>query len=186
MEVTRHIATFRSALSKEECSAVANALEASGRWEKSRTGNNLDTNYRSNKQVHLTQLANYDPATYKVFDDMIFHALTKAVTEYQRAYASHSFVLSDEGYSVLRYEEAEEYKVHSDSGPENKRLVSALLYLNDSFTGGETNFPLQNFKVKPETGMICLFPSIFTHPHASLPVESGVKYVVVTWYRGFP
>jgi hypothetical protein len=36
-------------------------------------------------------------------------------------------------------------------------------------------------KIEPETGAVVLFPSAYTHPHASCPVREGTKYSVVAW-----
>jgi hypothetical protein len=47
--------------------------------------------------------------------------------------------------------------------------------------GGETEFPLQEIKVRPEEGKLVLFPPFWTHPHRAVTVEDGVKYIATTW-----
>jgi len=56
------------------------------------------------------------------------------------------------------------------------------LFLNGNFEGGELAFPRQKQIIKPLAGDVVLFPSNFTHPHASRTVEKGVKYSVVCWF----
>jgi len=184
LELIKHIGLFGNAVNSDICRELISATETQTGWSKSLTGAGMDSNYRSNTQFSLTKEAGVNPS-FKRFDDIIFRCLNEAIVQYQRVYGKHPLVTEDEGYSILRYENTQEYQLHTDSGPENKRLISALVYLNDDFEGGETDFPLQSYQVKPKAGMICLFPSIYTHPHASLPVVKGVKYVIVTWFKGF-
>jgi predicted 2-oxoglutarate/Fe(II)-dependent dioxygenase YbiX len=63
------------------------------------------------------------------------------------------------------------------------RTISALLYLNNDYTGGHLEFPNFGIKIKPEPGMLILFPSNFAYRHQSTPVISGTKYCLVTWIR---
>jgi prolyl 4-hydroxylase len=107
-----------------------------------------------------------------------------------------------EGTHIVKYEIGGEYKVHHDFFHPNEsyfpnemkrggqRLKTALVYLNDEFTGGETEFPKMSIKVKPKKGKLVLWDN--TNPdgspdyeslHAGLPVESGTKYIAVVWIR---
>lgn len=76
-----------------------------------------------------------------------------------------------------RYEPGERFKMHKD-GPWRERgltsQVTALLYLNAGFTGGDTVF--RDAVVTPESGMLLLFPHATWHEGAV--VETGVKYVL--------
>jgi hypothetical protein len=42
------------------------------------------------------------------------------------------------------------------------------------------SFRLQNLEVKPKAGDLYIFPSTYMYPHRAMPVESGIKYSVVT------
>lgn len=57
-----------------------------------------------------------------------------------------------------------------------------LLYLNDDYEGGELCFPRQGITIRPEKGMVVMFPSNFQYPHQAFEVRKGVKYVVVSWF----
>ena len=76
-----------------------------------------------------------------------------------------------------KYEPGERFKMHKD-GPWHEDGLSskltALVYLNDGYEGGETNF--RDATVVPETGMLLLFE----HPnwHEGAALTSGVKYVL--------
>lgn len=94
--------------------------------------------------------------------------------------------------SILCYRTGQFYKRHVDNILLSSRFqeleqgiptrdISVVGYLNDGFEGGETYFDRQDIKVQPEAGSVLVFPSYFTHPHASLPIISGEKYAFTTW-----
>ena len=66
-----------------------------------------------------------------------------------------------------------------------------LIYLNDEFTGGATNFVKLNKVIKPpKYGAVMFRPleknSNKCHPlalHKGTKVESGIKYVCNVWIR---
>ena len=63
-----------------------------------------------------------------------------------------------------------------------QRLLTAILYLNDDFEGGELALPQQGLVYKPRAGSLIVFPSDFCFPHASHPLTRGTKYSLVTWF----
>jgi hypothetical protein len=89
-----------------------------------------------------------------------------------------------EGYSVLRYSGGQEYKAHYDGGSADvSRQISCICYLNSDYEGGDLEFPNFKVKIKPEPGMLVLFPSSFPYTHIAHPVTKGTKYNLVTWLR---
>jgi hypothetical protein len=58
--------------------------------------------------------------------------------------------------------------------------VSAVIYINDDYEGGEIRFPrFNNYTHTPKIGDILLCPSNYIYEHASLPMKNGAKYCVV-------
>ena len=55
-------------------------------------------------------------------------------------------------------------------------MYSSTIYLNDDYEGGETRFPKQNYKTKPEPGTLIMFPATCMYPHEVKEVTSGVRY----------
>ena len=55
---------------------------------------------------------------------------------------SHSAYEDGEALALLRYSPGQEYRPHFDfvSGATNRRLQTALIYLNSGYEGGETHF----------------------------------------------
>ena len=90
-----------------------------------------------------------------------------------------------EAIQILEYSPNQEYKFHHDTSndPNSKeyhRIISIVLYLNDEFDGGGTEFPHQTYKPSPGYGLF--FPSNWCFPHSGQKVLSGKKRVAVTWY----
>lgn len=85
-----------------------------------------------------------------------------------------------ERFRFYRYNAEQYFKWHKDGyycrNDDEVSLLSFLMYLNDDFEGGETEFRWD--VVKPETGMALFFP----HPllHQGAPITSGIKYVLRT------
>jgi predicted 2-oxoglutarate/Fe(II)-dependent dioxygenase YbiX len=94
--------------------------------------------------------------------------------------------LHHEHYNILKYKQGQEYKAHYDGGSSLHRAVSAICYLNGDFEGGEIEFPNFNIKIKPEPGMLILFPSNYAYAHIAHPVTAGTKYALVTWIHDQP
>jgi len=90
-----------------------------------------------------------------------------------------------EPIQVLRYKPGQRYVFHHDQAdfqdrPEYYRTLSTVLYLNDGFEGGGTEFPHKTFK--PKAGYALFFPSNWCYPHSGQEVLSGEKRVAVTWW----
>jgi predicted 2-oxoglutarate/Fe(II)-dependent dioxygenase YbiX len=92
---------------------------------------------------------------------------------------------------VLMYGPGGRYNLHADADlrdPETgawrrakDRDYSLLIYLNEDFSGGAIEFPRFDFRLQPRRGMLVAFPSDHRYVHAALPVESGTRYVIVSW-----
>ena len=88
-------------------------------------------------------------------------------------------------YAIMHHREGFNIPFHYDSeyiyeknGDENIRNFSVLMYLNDDFNGGELLFPVQNESIKPEKGLIVIFPSSFMFPHTTIPSIGNDRIVL--------
>lgn len=144
--------------------------------------------HRTSRSFMLSHLdPDYGPCLHR-FEEVLMRAFHTGLSAY-KTYNKHLDVTHDSGYEMLRYEEGERFGLHTDAilgRQEGFRQLSAILYLNDAYTGGETYFPRQELKFKAKVGDLLLFPSTFCYPHESLPVVKGVKYAVVTWFMAYP
>ncbi len=76
-----------------------------------------------------------------------------------------------------KYLPGQRFKMHKDGPWREDGLTSRLtllVYLNDGFTGGDTDF--RDFRVKPEAGAALLFVHDTWHEGAA--IEAGTKYVL--------
>jgi prolyl 4-hydroxylase len=97
-----------------------------------------------------------------------------------------------EAMLILRYRPGQEYRRHFDALPglDNQRILTALVYLNDGYAGGETEFPRAALKIRGERGDAIVFQNTQgdgradpMSEHAGLPVTQGVKYLASRWIR---
>lgn len=136
-----------------------------------------DTAYRNSSYITI------DHRMPDVLAGMTFIG-NAAVSLYQ---ARHPFAKVDgpDGlYQLLRYGSGQHFHEHHDfiHRHPHPRILSLVAYPNDDYDGGDLVFPQQNLRVKPRKGSVIVFPSAFTHSHASLDVTKGIKYSIVTWF----
>jgi len=63
-----------------------------------------------------------------------------------------------------------------------RNTLTALVYFNDDFTGGEHYFNYLDITYKPNKGDILMFPSNFIAAHEIKPITSGSRYSYLGWY----
>lgn len=95
-----------------------------------------------------------------------------------------------ETLQCARYLPGEEFRPHFDAGRGVARVRTAIVYLNDDFSGGTTSFPELGLEIRPQRGRCIVFDNLDgegrTIPqslHAGTPVRTGVKYVCNVWLQ---
>jgi prolyl 4-hydroxylase len=127
-----------------------------------------------------------------IAENPAIHALNRRL-----AAASGTDVRAGEPLQVLRYAPGQQYREHSDAlpgvAPNQQRVLTALVYLNDDYEGGETAFPAVDLKIRGRAGDGLLFrnasPDGRPNPralHAGLPVTAGAKLIASRWIRAAP
>ena len=111
-----------------------------------------------------------------------------------------------EKLQVVKYQPGGFYNAHYDASCYDKkecvefekngwqRIVTLIIYLNDNYEGGHTEFPNLNKQYKLNAGSALLFYSLEKngnqcHPlslHSGTPVQSGEKYIANVWLREKP
>ena len=112
-----------------------------------------------------------------------------------------------ENLQVVNYKSTEKYDAHYDAcDPKEEicqndintrgglRYATFIFYLNDNFTGGETDFPKRNIMAKPKVGKAVLFFNLNDNNtgrrdkafHAGLPPNTGEKWMCNKWIRMNP
>jgi len=125
-----------------------------------------------------------------VLEDPVIHAINRRI-----AAATGTGYAQGEPLQVLRYDDGDEYRLHSDALPsgENQRVLTFLVALNDGYHGGATEFPDLSFSWKGKPGDALRFVNVdekgAADPrcrHAGTPVISGTKYLLSKWIRQNP
>jgi predicted 2-oxoglutarate/Fe(II)-dependent dioxygenase YbiX len=184
-----NIEIFENYWSREECASIIETTnlvcddpQSGFCWDKATTiGQGHDQQARTNWHLGVTHAMQvYGNEYMKHLHNKMNDLLVDAGTSYclRQGINEHFW---QEGYNMLKYSSGEEYKVHYDGATETGRHVSAILYLNDEYEGGEIEFPAFKIKIKPQAGMLIMFPSNFAYRHVAHPVISGTKYAMVTW-----
>ena len=133
--------------------------------------------------------------------DETVHALCTRLAELVDIPLAHA-----EALQVVHYSEHEQYRPHFDAynlsttkgqratANGGQRMTTALVYLNDDFSGGATAFPKLDLAVEPEAGKVVVFDNCEAgttgvHPqslHAGMPVHGGEKWAANLWFRERP
>jgi prolyl 4-hydroxylase len=121
-----------------------------------------------------------------LIEDPATHALNRRL-------AALSGTAWDQGepLHILRYRPGQQYHAHVDWLEEaNRRILTALAYLNDDYEGGETAFLKTGLEVRGRRGDVLVFRSEGADgdldpmsEHAGRPVTSGTKYLASRWIR---
>ena len=98
-----------------------------------------------------------------------------------------------EGIKVVKYTKGGFIPIHPDSCDQIPRTHTILMYLNENYEGGETEFPNLNKQFKLNTGDIIYFPNYDSHGnctelalHQGNVVKSGEKWIANLWVHKYP
>jgi SM-20-related protein len=121
-----------------------------------------------------------------------FTRLHERISRQKSALESHfGATLTDcERPQFLRYETGDFFVRHQDGNTDQHefdhlrvRRISIVVFLNDSFSGGALSFydATTTFALAGETGLLVAFRAETVHE--VLPVTSGERFTVISWFR---
>jgi len=176
---------FPSFLSSAECDYLASVAEPMMRPS-------VIVDPHSGRQVANPIRTSHGAAFPFVDENPAINAINRRI-----AAASGSDVRCGEPLQVLRYAPGQEYRLHSDAlpgcPPAQQRVTTFLIWLNDDYLGGETEFPQVRLKLRGRKGDGLLFRNAapdgapdMRAAHAGLPVTAGVKMLASRWIRATP
>lgn len=178
-------------LSPEECKQLIDAATAHGMKESdvlsygAETGTAVNDSYRKSKTAWLP-------------DD--YHPLCMRLAQYSEQITGIPRE-NQEMLQVAHYENKGKFNEHFDAcvyddkeycekmnNYAGQRRSTLLIYLNDDFKGGETEFVTIGLKIKPEKGKAILFWNVDENEellqkskHRANPVREGEKWICTKW-----
>lgn len=110
-----------------------------------------------------------------------------------------------EAMTLMHYGPGQEFTPHydfmqvdqpgmaADLQRRGQRVLTFLVYLNDNYEGGETEFPRADFVFKGKRGDALMFANVDARGapdvnalHAGRPPKSGEKWIISQWVRNRP
>jgi hypothetical protein len=152
-------------------------------WEEWTASNNKEVQFgwkiSSNSKM-------YDSSTVdaKLIYDIFYTSLLFVGNDYARK--NNLSIAKPEPLSISKYIKGAEMGPHVDdygTNPRVRPIMSAVLYLNDDYEGGELHFKEQGITIKPEAGSIVIFPSVAPFYHESWKILSGNKYMCPAFWK---
>lgn len=157
--------------------------------------------YRSSATAQVADSRTNSETSFTIFNaDVVLNLLRERMSAATRA-PVHFFEVA----KLLHYQPGEQFAIHADfiepSTPElvrevqlrGQRAATFLVYLNEGYDGGETEFPRLNFRFKGARGDALLFSNTdpagapdYATLHAGLPPTSGEKWLLSQWIRSKP
>lgn len=142
-------------------------------------------------EAHLEVVRNADASAIShLTEDLVVQRINRCI-----AAATGTSTQWGEPLNVLRYKPGQQFRPHHDGhgtgkGDETVRIMTALVWLNEQFDGGETEFPTLGIKVRGGLGDMLVFRNVDDRGvpderllHAGLPVTDGVKWMASRWIR---
>jgi hypothetical protein len=186
------IAVFDRFATAEECQwligRAGSGLQRARVYRGSATAQVAET--RTNREMSLT-IFNADVAL-SLIRDRIAAACGAPVTHFEIA-------------KILHYSPGEQFALHADfieaRTPElahelaarGQRTATFLIYLNEGYEGGATQFPRLDWQYRGCRGDALLFSNVtadgapdYDTAHAGMPPTSGEKWVLSQWIRARP
>ena len=122
--------------------------------------------------------------------------LAGKINKAAQSFGVHDYREETERWNVMKYEEGQEFKLHTDCWDNVKgegsdqRVLTALIVLQQANDGGETIFPNLGLSIRPPAGTMLVWHNTSggaCNPllaHAGMPPQNGTKIVMTKWYRG--
>jgi len=143
-------------------------------------GASHDASFWDKRGLWYADVVKHRPEAAKI----MFAALGRCLIEMKRFWKLNVPIYAD-GLHMMSWKAGLFMPPHADNAyPDGKvhelahRDLSGVLYLNDSFGGGNLYLPAQDVVVKPRTGTLVSMTGGFHHEHAVLRVENGLRVTI--------
>ena len=192
-QLTDYIKEYPQALSVDMCDTIIERFEADDR--KYRGVVIGDDDIKKSTDLHISRLPEW-----KDIDEVFFNVVSKGFGEYMQFLSDDlgyrtDMDLYDRGYQIQKTSVDENYGWHVDSSINGNlkhlrdnlyeygtRIATYIIYLNDNFEGGQTQFfNDETCGIIPEKGKLMFFPANDLYTHRGDVVTQGAKYIMTGW-----
>ena len=182
-QLKNYIIVVPDVIPSELCDVVLAEYKNSNDWVNAvvKNGENLNARNCQTIGISFSSIIEKNKETRQKLDQELFTCAAKAIQEYNKQFTRCN-IEQDSGYDLLKYEVGGFYTTHTDSFKDRPRAVSCSFILNDNYEGGEFAFFDRELKYKLKKGSCIMFPSNFMYPHEIMPVTSGTRYSIITWF----
>jgi len=182
-ELKDYIAVVPNVVSLELCDAVLSEYKNCDDWVPAITATGKSDAERQCSTIGISfdNIIKKNQEARQKIDGMLFSVASQAIKEYARHF-NNARIEQDSGYDLLKYETGQFYTTHIDSFKDRPRAVSCSFMLNDDYEGGEFAFFDRKLVYRLKKGSCIMFPSNFMYPHEIIPVTSGTRYSIITWF----
>jgi predicted 2-oxoglutarate/Fe(II)-dependent dioxygenase YbiX len=178
-----YIVVIENAVTPALCDAVLNEYKNCNDWVNAVVKNGENLNIRNCQTIGISfnSVIEKNQEIRKKIDAYLFVSASGVIKKYNKKFVSCN-IEQDSGYDLLKYEVGDFYTTHTDSFKDRPRTVSCSFILNDDYEGGEFAFFDRELVYNLKKGSCIMFPSNFMYPHEIMPVTSGTRYSIVTWF----
>jgi hypothetical protein len=85
------------------------------------------------------------------------------------------------GAYLVGWKESKKMDLHVDDLGSGENHLSAVIYLNDDYEGGNINFPTYELSIAPEAGELIIFPGNLNYAHEVEEIKSGSRFTIPIW-----
>jgi alkanesulfonate monooxygenase SsuD/methylene tetrahydromethanopterin reductase-like flavin-dependent oxidoreductase (luciferase family) len=162
-----NLKVFSNFISPEECKTIVESI-------KNTTPSSQKPVQFGPEQQPLTFRKDWDTSPYIEK----YKNIVKGIVE-----AEYPVRVINRSAKIAEWTKNDVYDLHiNDLGINDFNNMSATIYLNDDFEGGEYHFPAQNKTFRPKVGDLIIFPGNMYYNHIISRITSGSRYTIPLWY----
>ena len=178
MDIEEYISYYKNVVPDALCKTIMNY---DYNFQPSTYANNKGKLTSSDERVLMDECwVGKDDAYYEDIKEAFERVIKKYSNKFPLFSVQHTTDFRINRYSVGGFMSNHVDNIHHSHGQQyGYPQVSALLYLNDDYEGGE--FYVAGKRVIPPQGSAIIFPSNFMFPHEAKVVTKGIRWSIVTW-----
>ena len=174
------IGYYEDIIPKNKCQDIIKFAKNSGQLKPSTYANNSGEIKNSNKRVVMDDMWVRDKNVVNIINDFFGKVIKKYSEKFDKFSCQRHSGFRINRYSVGGFMSEHTDNIHHSHGQEyGFPQVSALLFLNDDYKGGELVVSGNKYKTKMGSGII--FPSNFMFPHEVKKITDSERWSIVTW-----